>query len=66
MFFQWLFCWITQGWDAYVLLGGNRQCILSTHILVLQDDELHWYTYMSQGSAIIKIHSFLASTVRDV
>ena len=29
--------------------GSNRQCILSTHILALQDDQLYWCLYTSPG-----------------
>ena len=34
-------CYVSQGWGTCALLGSNRRHVLSTHILALQDDELH-------------------------
>jgi len=41
--------YIRQGWGTFTLLGSNSQCILLTHILVLQDDKLPWCIYLSPG-----------------
>jgi len=31
------------------ILGSNSQCVQLTHLLELQDDELHWHDYVSPG-----------------
>jgi len=58
-----VFCYTCWGWDACALLGSNSWHVLSTHVLVFQDNRLHRCVYISQGSGIIETQSLLAGTV---
>jgi len=43
-----------KGGGACALQGSDRQRVLSTHILALQDGKLYWCIYMSPGQCYNK------------
>jgi len=64
----WYTYYMSQRLGVCTLLGNNKRCILSTcvlsvHVLILQDDKLYWYITYPQ--AIAKVQSLLADTVWD-
>ena len=46
--------YISERRGTCTLLGSKRRCVLSRRILVLHNDELYWYVYMSPGQCYNK------------